>query len=442
MNARPLPRCSTPQFDIAALEWEIPTGAAVNAAQAFLKQLSIDSKDTSLLEQTPHVHMSQLLGSKRIGRDIRWCGCGSTASDAQRCALFAATARLVHADLRSMAISSCTVEQLLPAHAAGGAFPDLLPLLSDQKDRTLATVQFRQLSGTQVMPVPLALVNPNYVVDVEQGQPQPGVADTFDYSVLRKYSSDVGIAAGATLDEALLQGLLAAQEHHACGEFAVKGMALRQPHYLCRVPRATLPDPILELMDEVGRQLRQPIHLLDISGSGQIPTLLAFADGGSEGHHWIAAGAGFTPEHAATRALRTLRQNHQRSLHDAAGVRGESCAPRQQQEAFVRAEEGHYRRFSLQALHESLEAGHYQDVSYDRRRVPVRLTLGERIRGFCDALQAEGKVPWYTVHAAEGRQSGLHCVQVILAPFDANFLLMQGVPVGLSQASITRPIQP
>lgn len=437
MNARTMPRSSAPQMDITALEWEIPTTAAISGAMKFLAQDAVDADDVRMFEEGPHVHMARLYCAARLGRDIEWCGTGLDCTEARRASLYGGIARAIHADLTSMAVSSCTVDSFLSALGHSPAFPDLLPMFCEQKQKVMATVQFRQISGTQAMPVPLALVNPNYVLDVEEGQPRPGVVDDFDYAMLRRYSSDAGVAAGATLDEALAQGLLSAQEQYACGNFVVKGIALRQPQYLCRVTEASLPVQVSDLLEAVRLRVGQPIYLLDIAGSGQTPTYLAYADSTDSAKRQVAAGAGFNPEHAATRALRALLQVHEHTVYASEqSTLDVRTRLHERFQWFMGEQEGQYRCFAFHNVHDLIANGTFTDVALDRRRVPLRATLAERIRTLCEAFTAEGMTPWYTQYQPRRRTSDVCCVQVILAPFDANFLLLHGVPVGLSLASL------
>ena len=437
MNARPMPRSSAPQMDVTALEWEIPTLAAIAAATQFLARHAVIADDVRLFEGGPHLRLARLQHAARTGHEVAWCGAGLDGPDARRAALYGGIARTVHADPGAIAVTSCTVENVFPTLGRHGAFPDLLSVLAEQKHRQMATVQFRQVSGNEAMPVPLALVNPHYVREVENGRPHPRAMDDFDYATLRHYSSDAGVAAGATCDEALAQGLLAAKEQHACGNFVAKGIGLRQAPYLCRVSEPTLTPQIAELLEVVSARMALTIHLLDIAGEGQTPTYLAYADSPDTCRRMVAAGAGFSGEHAATRALRALLQRYEYTRY----LAGQSSVERQVRlhdgfQGFLEEQEGQYRSFAFHHVHALLAEGKFVDVPLERRRLPVRATLYARIRGLCEAFSAEGLTPWYTQYEPKDSSGGLHCVQVILAPFNAGFLLLHGVPVGISLASL------
>lgn len=438
MNARPLPMTSSPIADVASLECEIPYAAAITAGMSLIRAMQLEVEDIPLAERGIHLHLTRLATASRIGHDIETCGSGQTSPQAIRSGLYPAIAHLLHADYaHCLETVSLPVADYLKLPEVNQAFPDLMPVMAEQTRRTLATIEFKQLSGSRALSVPLALVNPAYLQDIENGNAPDKIKDDFDYSVLRKYSSNIGIAAGATRDEALLQGMLSVQEQIAAGRFAVQGIALRQRRYLRQVDVATLPPQIAQLREIVTTRCSQFVHLFDITGNGSVPTYLACVEGAMEGEWEVAAGAGFTPEHAATRALRNLLQFHElcewkRNEH------GEDMqeANRLRQRGLLTEHQGQYRHFALQNLQQILRGGAVDTVPFATSSVGIPETLAGRIEQLQAHFKQHGLTLWFAQYQKPGIKKEVTCVQVLLAPFDASFLLLQGVPVGISVASL------
>lgn len=438
MNARPLPMTSSPIADVASLECEIPYASAITAGISLLRALQLEAEDLPLTARGIHLHLTRLATASRIGHDIETCGTGQTAPQAIRSSLYPAIARLLHADYaHSLETVSLPVAAYLKLPEVNQAFPDLVPVIAEQTQRTLATIEFRQLSGSRALNVPLALVNPAYLQDVENGNAPKEIKDDFDYSVMRKYSSNIGIAAGATREEALLQGMLSIQEQIAAGRFAVHGIALRQRRYLRQVDVATLPPQIAQLHEIVTARCSQPVYLFDIGGDDPVPTYLACIEGAGEAEWQVAAGAGFTPEHAITRALRSLLQFHEFCEWKRSG-NGEDPqeAIRLRQQNLLTEYQGHYRHFALQNLQQILHDGVVDTVPFATSSAGIPETLAGRIEQLQAHFKQRGMTPWYAQYQTPDIKKEIACVQVLLAPFDANFLLLQGVPVGISVASL------
>lgn len=442
MNARPLPMTSAPFADVASLECEIPYAAAIDAARRLVKVLQVDAEDVARDEPGLHLHLTRLDTAARLGHDIEVCGSGLDCPSATRNSLYPAIARLCHADpiaARNGVGRKAASYVKMPGVAE--AFPDLVPMLTGQAQRSLATIEFQQVSGNRTLCVPLALVNPAYLRNVEAGDIPSGIEDDFDYGQLRRYCSDAGIAAGATFDEALLQALLAAQEQLAAARFAVNGIALRQRRYLRRVDADSVPEQIGELMATAAARLGQPVHLFDIGAGGRVAIYLACVEGAMPVEHGVAAGAGFSPEHAATRALRSLLQANELTAWKR-GVAG--TVPMQSQSQHPQdaaANGGPYHQFAIHHLREILQDANYDTVPFGSQATAIPATLAERIVLLCAGFQHAGLTAWYARWPLPSDTRDVACVQVLLAPFDAN-LLLQGAPVGVSFAALQDAANP
>lgn len=426
MNARPFPKTSAPIADVASLECEIPYVVAIEAGKRIANALQIDVEDIHLNEQGIDLHVTRLASSARLGYDIESCGSGMDCPQATRASLYPAIASLCLADYaHSQTCSRLPVKEYLTLPGVESAFPELVPLLARQPEHTLATVNFQPLSAGRALCVPLALVNPAYLQDVEHGNAPASIADDFDYSLLRRYSSSHGIAAGATQDEALMQGLLSAQEWMAASRFAVQGITLRQRTYLRRVDEDSLPVQIQSLVQLAAQRLGQPVHLFDAGGSGDIPTYVACVVGATPATRAVSVGAGSTAEHGATRAVRRLLETQAFADWKRKEANGQASG---------RSTPDQHRPFPFVGLAEIIEQESHDTVSFHGQATALPATLRGRIEQLCSRFAEIGLTPWHAPLQLASDRLDVACVQVLLTPFDANGLVLQGPPAGTSFA--------
>lgn len=438
MNARPVPLCTSPIADVASLECEVSYAAAITAGNDLVKALKLGLNDACVDQQGIHLHMISLSTTARIGHDIDTCGSGVDCDQAQRSGLYPAIAQMIQADYATTSVvEGCKVQDYLNLPGVEQAFFNIVPMIAEQPKAIIGTTRFEEINGTRTLEVPTALVNPYYLRDVEVGTAPRRIKDDFDYALLRKYTSNCGTAAGATRDEAILQAMLAAQEHRAAGRFAVQGIALRQPQFLRRVDEATLPAQIRALWEITEKRHGQRVHLFDIRGQGMTPTYLACAEGPTPIEYSVTTGAGFTAEHAATRALRTLLQQHEFNawMRSRNGSDPAAAMQRRQQD-FLSVHDGQYRQFAVQNLQAIISSGDFETVAFGKAGDPLADTLSGRIEQLRENFRHAGLTPWVSQYKVPGAANALACVQVLLAPFDADFLLLHGVPVGISVASL------
>ncbi len=428
MNARPLPMTSAPIADVASLECEIPYIAAIEAGRRIAHSLQLEVEDIPLDEQGIHLHLARLATTARLGYDIETCGSGMDCPQAIRASLYPAIARLCQADYaQTLPCTRMAVKDYLKLPGVETAFPELVPLIARQPERTLATVTFQSLLANRTLCVPLALVNPAFLQDLEQGDAPKDIADDFDYSLLRRYSSSQGLAAGATPDEALLQGLLSAQEWVSASRFAVQGVTLRQRAWLQRVDEESLPTQIQSLVDMATQRLHQPIHLFDVAGPTAVPTYLACALGDTPATRVVSVGAGSTAEHAATRAVRRLLEMQAFMAWKQENTGGQA-------DGTSRPIRKDHRPFPFQQLAEIIEQESHDTVSFHTRTVALPPTLRGRIEHLCGSFAESGLTPWQARLQMAGDRQEIACVQVLLAPLDADGLALQGLPMTSSFA--------
>jgi ribosomal protein S12 methylthiotransferase accessory factor len=121
--------------------------------------------------------------------------------------------------------------------------------------------------------VPLFFVDPTYC-----SEPLPG--DRFIYEQFRRYASSNGHATGATLNEALLHGLLEVIERDALSRFFL-GRYQHGRRYTNRlVTSQSLPGDLAALKEELCRRFGGRVDLLDITTDIEVPTYIAEFRGG------------------------------------------------------------------------------------------------------------------------------------------------------------------
>ncbi len=436
MNASPSYAMNAPLADVTSLEYETAYAPAIKTGKRVIAMMDLTLEDNRLVEQGLHLHMVRLNPTSRGGKPIEVCGSGLDELQASRAGLYGAVAQMIHARYATGAsIGVQNVAEYIKEPGVEEAFGEVLPLLQSQPDSRIATTRFTELEGNRVLPMPLALVNPGYLLDVEAGEVPSAIDDTFNYWQLRSYSTNNGTAAGPTRDEALVQAMLGAQQNMAAGRFAVCGIGLRQKRYLRRVDTATLPPQIRALWEMTQLRYGHPIHLLDISGRGSIPTYMACAEGGDAADYCLVPGAGFTSEHAATRALRSLLQAHEHAAWSRSryNVDPLKTMARRQQE-LLSTNSGQYRRFAVQNLRDMLASGAFTAVPFGAERPRVPATLEGRIKQLHASFKDDGLTAWWSQYTLPEAGDSIVFMQVALTPFTANFLLLEGVPVDISAA--------
>ena len=421
MNARSLPKTSTVLADVDLLECEVSCSTAITAATQLLSMLGLETHMQNLHLDAQCVCCTTVESSPALGRAFTAVGIAADDAQAQRCALHTAIAQWASAAFaRTLPVSSMRAEELARSPGFAQTFPDLMPLLSAQADRCLATVEFCQPHGTGTLRVPLALINTSYLEAIEQNKPMPGVEDNFDYGQMRRFHVRTGPMTGASRDEALVQGLLYAHEQMCASEFQTQGVQQRTPGFIRRVMEDQLPSQTCTLLRTAAEQHGCRVHLLDIDCGHQMPTLLAYVDHVEANRRCLAIGTGFTIEHAASRALRSVIQQAQLPAKRGGSPAHPLHVP-SACEIPLSVESREY-------LHTLIGTGQCPTVASDVRSVSVAATLEGRVATLLECFKRSGVTPWCLPYSL-GTTGPMACVQIMLAPFQTSYLLQQGLPV-------------
>ncbi len=149
---------------------------------------------------------------------------------------------------------------------------------------------------------PIFLSDPHY-----HREPLPG--DSVEpYRGLLRYTSSLGTAAGANLQEALLHGLCELVEHDGWSHALLRWFIARDPE-IDIVDPGTLPDSVKRLYLDAADAVGATVALADVTTDIGMPVYLAVGDG--DGSKAAPFGAGASPlgEYAAVRALSELIQS-------------------------------------------------------------------------------------------------------------------------------------
>lgn len=171
----------------------------------------------------------------------------------------------------------------------------------------LACRTYRRLDehgpGEDTVPVPLFMTYPAYLHNLVEG-------DDFDYTSAIRFSSNSGVAIGASLEEAAVHAIGELVERDAWSLFLIA-------HYLGDPTRLgvivdpqSLPDEVARIHRAVCGQLDREVWLIDVTTDLQFPAFIAttadiLAD---EETFPCGYGASLYAAHAATRALTELVQ--------------------------------------------------------------------------------------------------------------------------------------
>lgn len=419
MNARALPLSPTHPADPTVLETEMPAAAATQAASALLQGLQLAPVEHSECIDGQYVHRLLLPRCAANPCSIDVLCVGADALQARSGVLHAAIAHWAHASIaRTLPFALMKVADYIRRPDVELAFHELVPMLATQSERRMATVQFHRMGRPDTLEVPLGLINAGHLrQQLEAGVPL-ALRDDVDYPAWAAQAADIVSVAGASRDEALLKALLAAQERLHAAQFAIDTLTPRQAGQVRYIADSDMPAPLRGLLETVSAQSGARVHLLSMAGPCETPALLAYADHAEPDRRWLAFGAGFSLEHAAHRALRDLLRQ-QRSAVYAAVERGTLAATIAPPIAKFQP--------ALERLHALLGTGHCMPATFSST-MPTATTLAGRLQTLCLQMEDAGLVPWYVAHELPDNPDAVHCVQVLLTPFDTRHLLLQGFP--------------
>lgn len=151
--------------------------------------------------------------------------------------------------------------------------------------------------------IPLALSHPRYAA-------RPAEGDLFDYTALRRYASNSGIAAGSTLYEAALHAINENIERDDLSHFLRTHFHHRHGASLRLLQRQSADETLRDYWAWTESELGRPVTVVELSEHEAAHTFLAFTRGRAHTRHLYGTGASADASHAVFRALAELVQVH------------------------------------------------------------------------------------------------------------------------------------
>lgn len=288
-----------------------------------------------------------------------------------------------------------------------------------QPQRRLACRDYRRLDpqgpGQDVVPVPLFMTYPAYLQNKVDG-------DDFDYASAIRFSSNSGVAIGASLEEAAVHAIGELVERDAWSLFLIA-------HYLgdpaslgAIVDPHSLPEPLARTYHAVSHQLGREVLLIDVTTDLQFPAFIATTTDviGAEECHPCGYGASWYASHAATRALTELVQCIDIKAHTPA-MREYNRLALDTLTEYRKLRDCAYFKVSVERM-ESVDWAHPE-----RAAKPPKAMLGDMLAH----LHERGVGVYYAInHHAPGALCIVSCVSFELERF---FMVTSGIVMGPGQ---------
>jgi YcaO-like protein with predicted kinase domain len=374
------------------------------------------------------------------GSPVTGSGKGVTPEEAEVGALFEAIEHMALTEHTLHPTVSCVpVEEVVNVPDWRDQLGVVAPLVSEQAGEVVTIATFSSLDGTKSLQSPLGLHCPHVIHDLEGGRRREQRCDTFDYRRLRKYSSSNGMAAGSTLAEALIHAVSEVVERQSVGEFLVRDLG-SQSGSIRLVDPKTLPDGLRSLLARARDSAGTEVHLIDVTADAGIPTFVTYASHEDPNKCCMTMGASLYPEYAASRSLTELVQTC--DVIDAELTRGGKTLSDRTRIMFDRFSQPltlGYERFRPSRLTHLLRTARVRNVDFlVHPTQPSFGSLDEHVAELDRRLRSVDRELWYRIVRDWRPDHEAVCIQALITPFDPSFLLMHGVPVSFSPASVQR----
>lgn len=201
----------------------------------------------------------------------------------------------------------CEIEVLSAGSASLSIFKGDRPIdvILESPDVSMAMRKYTDLQKKGECWWPLVLSSPYYYTTSENKIS----GDEYDYSIIRRYTTNSGTAAGFGIDEAIVHATNELIERDALSLLLIGLYLLEEPVRLKIVARTSLTPVLSAHLQTAETELGLPIVLIDITSDIPIPTYLAVPRYDKRGGFTqFGAGSSEDAEYAAERAITELCQ--------------------------------------------------------------------------------------------------------------------------------------
>lgn len=201
--------------------------------------------------------------------------------------------------------------KVMPSHKAFAETPlsveRPIDLVLSGPSKPLAVRQYSTIDGASSILWPLALTCPFYSLGQTKA---PG--DTYDYSVLRRYSSNSGTAIGRSFTEAAVHSVCELIERDALSLFLLDTFVRKGAPQIRLVDQTTLPADLQAVVTAAEQEIADNIHICEITSAIGVPAFICVPASSEDGGFCqYGSGASLSERYALLRAVTELCQlNH------------------------------------------------------------------------------------------------------------------------------------
>jgi ribosomal protein S12 methylthiotransferase accessory factor len=182
-----------------------------------------------------------------------------------------------------------------------------LEALAGASDAPLPFRRYQGLTTALEVLYPLALACPKYI-DMLLDEPSSFRHDKFDYRSLQRYSTNSGVAIGATEEEAIIHGILEAIERDTLSRFLVSTFIFPEQSKIRVVKTSTMPEYMQRVFKDVSREVGGNVILVEMQSNLGVPVFLSSLTDSPFPIDVTGFGASLSRDHAALRSLYELVQ--------------------------------------------------------------------------------------------------------------------------------------
>jgi len=294
---------------------------------------------------------------------------------------------------------------------------------------------FRSICGNHAMPLVRLAFNstdgardslrfPAFLINPDYDPISPLEAEFIRSFGLMRYSTNSGTAAGLSLDDAMLHGLLEVVERDAIGIELLRVVIRRDAHPVREVQRHTLPPNIIALFDIIEQETGGLLCVWDITTDLRVPVILAgLTVNGVTTRRYFGSGASLSPSYAIERAiLETVQSLHARSLRDLSHPKGGN-EPLDDMPTYMRC----FLDAGFFGYRGGAAAVRFADIKSSIVDCD-KMTSSDQFEHIADCLRERGLNSYWRIVAS----GSIHVTQVVVPKLERFHLVTHGTPVAPS----------